>query len=97
MGAVLRTVGQAAAQRGPFAAALPVAGHDGTLASRMTTTLRRRVQAKTGTIANVRALAGFAETSSGEKLAFAIIANHFTAPNADVDAVIERVLERLVR
>lgn len=94
---VLRHVWQADALRGPFAAALPVAGHDGTLASRMTTTLRRRVQAKTGTIANVRALAGFAETSSGEKLAFAIIANHFTAPNADVDAVIERVLERLVR
>ena len=55
--------------RGPFVAALPVGGHDGTLASRMrNTTLDRRVQAKTGTISNVRSLAGYAESAAGEKL-----------------------------
>lgn len=94
---VLRHAWQSEAMRGPFAAALPVAGHDGTLGSRMNAALRRRVQAKTGTIANVRALAGFAESADGEKLAFAMIANHFTAPNADVDAVMERVLARILR
>ena len=37
--------------RGPFAAALPVAGHDGTLDTRMKgTILDARVEAKTGTI-----------------------------------------------
>ncbi len=94
---VLRHAWQSDVMRGPFAAALPVAGHDGTLGSRMHAALRRRVQAKTGTIANVRALAGFAESSNGEKLVFAMIANHFTAPNTDVDAVMERVLERILR
>jgi len=84
--------------RGPFAASLPVGGRDGTLENRMrNTTLDRRVQAKTGTIANVRSLAGYAETAAGEKLVFAIVANHFAAPNADVDRVMETALEELVK
>jgi D-alanyl-D-alanine carboxypeptidase/D-alanyl-D-alanine-endopeptidase (penicillin-binding protein 4) len=84
--------------RGPFAASLPVGGHDGTLQSRMRgSPLDRRIQAKTGTISNVRSLAGYAATTTGEKLAFAIVANHFVATNAEVDAVMERVLEEVVR
>ena len=83
--------------RGPFLAALPVGGHDGTLASRMkNTALQRRVQAKTGTIANMRALSGFLETSHGEKLVFSIIANHYTGASAEVDAAAEKALERLL-
>lgn len=84
--------------RGPFVAALPVGGHDGTLEARMRNSrLDRRVQAKTGTISNVRSLAGYLERESGEKLAFTMIANHFVAPNAQIDAVMERALERLLR
>lgn len=94
--AVLRRAWNTPALRGPFVAALPVGGHDGTLSTRMTARLSRHVQAKTGTIANVRALAGFADTAAGDKLAFAMIANHFVAPNAQIDAVMERILERLV-
>jgi D-alanyl-D-alanine carboxypeptidase/D-alanyl-D-alanine-endopeptidase (penicillin-binding protein 4) len=83
--------------RGPFVASLPVSGHDGTLQNRMrNSALERRVQAKTGTITNVRSLAGYAETAAGEKLVFAFIANHFTAPTADVDRVMEAVLEELM-
>jgi D-alanyl-D-alanine carboxypeptidase/D-alanyl-D-alanine-endopeptidase (penicillin-binding protein 4) len=83
--------------RGPFLAALPVGGHDGTLDTRMKgTPLAGRVQAKTGTIANMRALSGFLTTESGEKIAFSIIANHFTAPNNEIDAIAERALSRLV-
>lgn len=83
--------------RGPFVAALPVGGHDGTLDERMkNSTLARRVQAKTGTISNVRALSGYVDTMSGEKLIFSMIANHFTAPSAAIDAVMERALERVV-
>ncbi len=55
------------------------------------------MQAKTGTIANMRALSGFLETKSGEKIVFSIIANHFTAPAADIDAIAERALARLAR
>jgi D-alanyl-D-alanine carboxypeptidase/D-alanyl-D-alanine-endopeptidase (penicillin-binding protein 4) len=83
--------------RGPFVAALPVGAHDGTLANRMkNTALARRVQAKTGTIANMRALSGFLETNSGERIVFSIIANHFTASNSEIDDVAEKVLLRLV-
>jgi D-alanyl-D-alanine carboxypeptidase/D-alanyl-D-alanine-endopeptidase (penicillin-binding protein 4) len=83
--------------RGPFVAALPVAGHDGTLDGRMReTVLDRNVRAKTGTISNVRALSGYLTTRDGETLVFSMIANHFTAPSATVDAIVERALARLV-
>ena len=93
---VLRRVWHDDRLKGPFAAALPVAGHDGTLGARMNEALRRRVQAKTGTISNVRSLTGYLETNAGEKVAFTMIANHFVTPNALVDAVMERALERLL-
>lgn len=84
--------------RGPFLASLPIGGVDGTLAARMTTpALRGRVQAKTGTINHVRALSGYLTRADGEKLVFSMIANHFTAPSAAIDAVVERALERLLR
>ncbi len=95
---ILTHVWQDERLRGPFVAALPVSGLDGTLESRMRNTpLDRRVQAKTGTIDNVRSLAGYIETKGGETLVFAMIANHFTSPNAQVDAVMEQALERLLQ
>ena len=82
--------------RGPFVAALPISGRDGTLEARMKgSVLDGRVQAKTGSIANVRALSGYLITQSGERLVFSMIANNFTAPAAEVDAVVEKALARL--
>ena len=82
--------------RGPFLAALPISGQDGTLGSRMrNTVLAGRVQAKTGTISNVRSLSGFLITESGERLVFSMIANHFTASSAQVDGVVEKALAYL--
>ncbi len=84
--------------RGPFVASLPVGGHDGTLAARMREApLDRHVQAKTGTISNVRSLSGYAETADGEKIVFSMIANDFTAPNSEIDAIMERALARVGR
>jgi D-alanyl-D-alanine carboxypeptidase/D-alanyl-D-alanine-endopeptidase (penicillin-binding protein 4) len=84
--------------RGPFVAALPVGGHDGTLENRMRgTALDLHIQAKTGTISNVRSLAGYATTTSGEKLAFSVIVNNFTAPNAQIDGLVERMLQVVVQ
>lgn len=96
--ALLKHVWEDEMLRGPFLAALPVGGHDGTLDTRMKNTpLAGRVQAKTGTIANMRALSGFLTTESGERIVFSIIANHFTAPNSEIDAIAERALLRLVK
>lgn len=82
--------------RGPFLAALPVGAQDGTLGNRMKdSVLAGHVQAKTGTISNVRSLSGFLITQSGERLVFSMIANHFTATSAQVDAVVERALAYL--
>ena len=94
--AILKHVWNDPRLRGPFLAALPVGAHDGTLESRMRgTILDGSVQAKTGTISNMRSLSGYLETQSGERIVFSIIANHFTAPNADIDAVVEKALIRV--
>lgn len=96
MVAILKHMWQDERLRGPFVAALPVAGHDGTLDTRMKgTVLDARVEAKTGTISNVRSLSGYLETKSGERIVFSMISNHFTAPSSQIDAVVERALTRI--
>jgi D-alanyl-D-alanine carboxypeptidase/D-alanyl-D-alanine-endopeptidase (penicillin-binding protein 4) len=83
--------------RGPFVAALPVGGRDGTLASRMKApAMVGRVQAKTGTLNHVRALSGYLTGAPGRTFVFSMIANHFTAPSGDIDAIMERALERVL-
>src|SRR5262249_9428563 len=53
---------------------LPVAGVDGTLAARMKgTAAENNVLAKTGTMSNVRSLAGYVKTRDGEPLAFVVM------------------------
>lgn len=79
-----------------FEATLPIAGKDGTLERRMRgSAAEGNARAKTGTIANVRTLSGYVRTRDGELLAFSILANHFTAPAAVIDAVTDLVVERL--
>ncbi len=96
IGLLLKHVWNDERLRGPYLAALPVGAQDGTLELRMrNSVLAGRVQAKTGTISNMRALSGFLLTESGERLVFSMIANHFTASNAQVDAVVEKALAYL--
>lgn len=67
----------------PLRAALPVAGRTGTLADRMRRTAAQdRCQAKTGTLSNVSALAGYCTTSNGHLLAFAFVENGVYTPTA---------------
>jgi D-alanyl-D-alanine carboxypeptidase/D-alanyl-D-alanine-endopeptidase (penicillin-binding protein 4) len=79
-----------------FYDALPVAGVDGTLASRMRgTPLQGNVHAKTGTVSNVRSLSGYLTTAAGEPMVFSMIVNHHTASSRDADRLAEAALLRL--
>jgi D-alanyl-D-alanine carboxypeptidase/D-alanyl-D-alanine-endopeptidase (penicillin-binding protein 4) len=79
-----------------FAETLPVAGKDGTIGRRMR---RSRAEgnalAKTGSIANVRALSGYVETRDGETFVFSILANDFPIPAATVTWIVDLAVETL--
>jgi PBP4 family serine-type D-alanyl-D-alanine carboxypeptidase len=80
----------------PWMTALPVAGRDGTLESRMRGTAGEdNVRAKTGTMSKVRSLAGYVRTRDGEALAFAIIVNNFEGTPAVAVESIDRITVRL--
>jgi D-alanyl-D-alanine carboxypeptidase/D-alanyl-D-alanine-endopeptidase (penicillin-binding protein 4) len=73
-----------------FRAALPVAGMDGTLATRMTSgPAFGQVQAKTGTLRQTSTLAGYLDRPDGKRVAFAILLNNATEPGGagEVDAL----------
>ena len=79
-----------------FYLALPIAGVDGTIETRMRgTAAMNNVHAKTGSIANVRSLSGYVTTRDGEKMVFVLMANHFTANRRVVERVQDFVAERL--
>lgn len=76
--------------RAPFVSALPIAGIDGSLAGRFKgTTAEGRVRAKTGTMSNIRSLAGYATTADGEHLAFAVLLNNFEGTGAQATGAID--------
>lgn len=80
----------------PFINALPVAGVDGTIAGRMKDTpAQGNARAKTGSIANARALSGYVTSAEGEPLVFSMIVNNFNVPQSQADAIIDRAVVRL--
>jgi D-alanyl-D-alanine carboxypeptidase/D-alanyl-D-alanine-endopeptidase (penicillin-binding protein 4) len=82
----------AAGAASPFLAALPIAGVDGSLASRMRATpAEGNVRAKTGTMSNIRSLAGYVTTADGERLAFVVMVNNFEGPGAAAVQVIDTI------
>ncbi len=82
--------------RDALLATLPVAGQDGTLATRMRKTRAEgNAVAKTGSISNVRALSGFVRTRDGETLVFSILANDFVTPAATVSWIADLAVEVL--
>jgi len=82
--------------RTAFTDGLPIAGVDGTISSRMKDTKAQgNARAKTGSIANARALSGYVTSSDGEPLVFSIIVNNFNVPQSQADAIIDRAVVRL--
>jgi serine-type D-Ala-D-Ala carboxypeptidase/endopeptidase (penicillin-binding protein 4) len=79
-----------------FYNALPIAGVDGTLKSRMKeSAAENNVRAKTGSISNVRSLSGYVRTRDGEMLVFSILANNFNAPSETANAIQDQAVELL--
>ena len=75
---------------------LPVAGIDGSLQTRMRgTSAEGNVRAKTGTMSNVRSLAGYVRTRDGERVAFAILVNNFEGTGAQANAAVDAIATRL--
>ncbi len=73
---------------------LSLASVDGTLKKRMKDTpAERNLAAKTGTLRNVSALAGYVTTIGGEELAFAFI---FNGPNVGAYKLLENELGRIL-
>lgn len=86
----------AAMDRHPEAAAfrdsLPIAGKDGTLENRMRgSAAEGRVFAKTGTLDLANALAGYADTERGDRLAFAVIVNNHAGRAKQAVAAIDAI------
>jgi D-alanyl-D-alanine carboxypeptidase/D-alanyl-D-alanine-endopeptidase (penicillin-binding protein 4) len=80
----------------PWMTALPIAGVDGTLAARMKgTQAESNVRAKTGTMSNVRSLAGYVTTRDGERLAFVAMVNNFEGSGAQAVAALDAIAVRL--
>ncbi|MDO8835638.1 MAG: D-alanyl-D-alanine carboxypeptidase/D-alanyl-D-alanine-endopeptidase, partial [Vicinamibacterales bacterium] len=93
---VLTHVFQDPKHRGPYSDALPNAGIDGSISGRMKgTKAENNARAKTGSIANARALSGFVTTAEGEPLVFSFIANNFNVPQSQADAIADGVVARL--
>ena len=79
-----------------FYDALPIAGVDGTIASRMKgTPAAGNVRAKTGTVDKARSLSGYVTTADGELLVFSMLCNNFTVPTRAVERVQDAVAARL--
>ena len=79
-----------------FYDALPVAGVDGTIASRMRgTPAQGNVHAKTGFIDKARSLSGYVTTADGRRLIFSFLANNWTTPTREVERVQDAIAVRL--
>jgi D-alanyl-D-alanine carboxypeptidase/D-alanyl-D-alanine-endopeptidase (penicillin-binding protein 4) len=83
---------------GPFEAALPIAGRDGTLSNRMKDTpAEGNARAKTGSMANVRGLSGYVTSADGEPLVFSILANNFDTPPDTITKTADAIVVRLAQ
>lgn len=79
-----------------FYNALPIAGIDGTIASRMRgTPAAGNVHAKTGSLQWVRSLSGYVTDAAGERLIFSILANKWTTPPSAVTRTADAIAASL--
>ena len=81
-----------------FYDALPIAGVDGTIASRMRNSpAQGNVHAKTGTLDMVRSLSGYVTTADRRLLIFSVLVNNWTVPVGEVERVQDALATLLAR
>lgn len=79
-----------------FYDAMPIAGVDGTIRSRMRgTPAAANVRAKTGSVAQARSLSGYVRALDGDTLMFSILANNWNVPAGRVTAAADSIAARL--
>src|SRR5215831_13352656 len=79
-----------------FESTLPVAGHDGTLENRLRNTAADgNARVKTGSMANVRAMAGYVRSADGDTLAFAVFANNYENSSSVIMSAFDSIVSRL--
>jgi serine-type D-Ala-D-Ala carboxypeptidase/endopeptidase (penicillin-binding protein 4) len=77
-----------------FANSLPIAGIDGTLASRFkNSSAKGHVYAKTGSLSGVNNLSGYIETLRGNHLAFSIMIQNFVGSSSQAREFQEKICE----
>ncbi|MBI1738983.1 MAG: D-alanyl-D-alanine carboxypeptidase/D-alanyl-D-alanine-endopeptidase, partial [Acidobacteria bacterium] len=80
-----------------FIATLPISAQDGTLAERMKDTpAAGRIHAKTGSLGNVNALSGFADTLHGTRVVFSMFGNAHNLRGTEATAVHDSLCIALV-
>ena len=77
-----------------FTETLPVAGRDGTLKFRLRGRAAGRIMAKTGTVAYVNSLSGYATSADDEQIVFSIICNDETSKGSSIQ-VIDKIADLL--
>jgi serine-type D-Ala-D-Ala carboxypeptidase/endopeptidase (penicillin-binding protein 4) len=80
-----------------YYASLPVSGLDGTLTERMRDPLiAGRIHAKTGSVAHVRTLTGFAETVGGRRLIFSFMSNNEQVKNHELYDALDGLCQAMI-
>ncbi len=84
--------------RDDFVGTLPLAGEDGTLDWRFSKTpARGLIRAKTGTLAHVTAISGYATTQDGRHLAFSVMTNNYGVQTSYVRSLVDKICVALIR
>lgn len=79
-----------------FKSTLPIAGQSGTIRNLCKGGAGEgRIFAKSGTINNVKAYAGYVDSKSGKKIAFAFIVNDYNCTSSVISSKMERVLNAI--